>query len=355
MKIIYLINSFDTGGAEKAMVRICSSLKDKYKIKCVALHKGDGSLVKDLKANNLDYTFFRINKGNSPFVVVRDLMSLFKYLRKNRDAVLVCSLFHATIIGRLMGKLAGIRKIINWEHNQNLGGRFRKSINGLTMLMSSKVIADSKAVYETLRNNYKIKKNKLSYIPIGGIDVSQYSKHTKKRKELIISSVGRLHEQKGYDLLILVAKQVIQKHPEVIFKIAGEGEEKEKLQKQIKEYNLEKNFILNGFVRDIPAFLADSDIYVQPSRWEGLCMTVVEAMASSLPIVAFNVGGIKESVTNNKNGYLITPYNTKQFQDKLEKLIENNELRQSFGRESRKIAEEKYDIKEMVKKFERLI
>lgn len=357
-KIIYLINSFDTGGAEKAMVRLCSNLdKKKYKIECIALQKGDGSLIKGLDKNKIEYSYFRISTKFNILTRLNEIKKLKNYLRKKREAILICSLFKATFIGRVLGKTVSMRKIINWQHNTHDLNRITKRfLLNLTNPISDFIIADSKTVYDEYRKKIcLLDSKKLVVVPIAGIELRRYYKKKSTTKKTIICSVGRLTKEKGYNRIIPIAKEIVKKYPNAIFKIAGEGNQRHYLEKQIKENNIQDKFILLGFVRDIPNFLAEADIYIQPSRWEGQCITVVEAMASYLPIVANNVGGIRESMQNGKNGFLIPKNNPEEYLEKIEILIKDKKLREKLGKTSRKIAEDKYDIKLMVKRFERLL
>jgi glycosyltransferase involved in cell wall biosynthesis len=110
-----------------------------------------------------------------------------------------------------------------------------------------------------------------------------------------------------------------------------------------------------GFQNEIPRILSKCDIYVQPSLWEGLCITVVEAMATGLPIVATKVGGIPESVIDGYNGFLVPSRNPEALADRILKLVENPDIRAQMGERSRKIAEEKYSLDKMFADVERLL
>ena len=127
------------------------------------------------------------------------------------------------------------------------------------------------------------------------------------------------------------------------------------MQKQIDESKLSDKIKLLGFRRDIASLLGQWDIYVQPSLWEGLCMTVVEAMACGLPVIASNVGGVPESVIESKNGFLITPGDKNLLAEKILELVEKPDLRIQMGRQGRLLAEKKYSLKRMCESIERIM
>jgi glycosyltransferase involved in cell wall biosynthesis len=111
-------------------------------------------------------------------------------------------------------------------------------------------------------------------------------------------------------------------------------------------------FKLIGYKEDIPNFLSSLDIYAQPSWWEGLGIAVIEAMASSLPIVATDVGGIPESIVPEQSGFLVRPGFPSLLAEKILYLIENPESRKTMGQHGRLIAQAKYSIENMIYRIE---
>ncbi|MCS7230249.1 MAG: glycosyltransferase, partial [Candidatus Kryptonium sp.] len=101
---------------------------------------------------------------------------------------------------------------------------------------------------------------------------------------------------------------------------------------------------------DIPNILSQSDIFVLPSRWEGLPLTIIEAMMAGLPVVASNVGGVSELVDNGVTGFLVPPGNVEVFVDALKTLVDNESLRQEMGKAGLKKAFEKFSLDNMLSK-----
>lgn len=351
--LLYFINSFGIGGAEKAMVRIVSGLnEDKYEIAVAALERGSGKLLPEIEELGVQVLTLGV-RGKYDIRAIARLCGILKSLEIQ---VLVCSLFHATILGRITGRLSHVPIIINWEHNENFGGFLRVFLNKATSPFSNKIICDSKRVEMEAKRRLELPEEKVKVVPIGGIDLVRYSyKERGSSSSIKAGSVGILTEQKGYPYLIQAAKLVLEKRADIEFYIVGDGPEFERLQKLVKEFRLARKIKLVGFQSDIPTILSKWDIYIQPSLWEGLCITVVEAMASGLPIVATSVGGIPESVVDGYNGFLVLPRNPEVLAAKILELVENHDLRVKMGRASRKIAEEKYSLHEMVRRVEETI
>jgi glycosyltransferase involved in cell wall biosynthesis len=124
---------------------------------------------------------------------------------------------------------------------------------------------------------------------------------------------------------------------------------RENLYKQVKELQLENEFLWLGHRNDISEILSAFDIYVHPSRMEGLPVAIMEACSQSLPVLGTRVGGIPEIIHHNINGYLISQESTEELAEILIKLIPNKQLQQRMGKESFKIFEERFNIKTQTK------
>ena len=115
---------------------------------------------------------------------------------------------------------------------------------------------------------------------------------------ILIGSTGRIVWQKGYDLLISLLENYDFGSKDIYFIIAGDGSLKNKYKADIKSKNLDKKIKFIGIIDNIPEFLSDIDIYIQPSVTEGFPLSVLEAMASNLPIICSNAGGLKDMIIN---------------------------------------------------------
>ena len=123
------------------------------------------------------------------------------------------------------------------------------------------------------------------------INIKEYKENL---NQVIIATVGRLAFQKGYDLALLVASRLKKDGFDFKWLVIGEGSHRENLETLIKEYDLSDIFILLGSIENPYPFIEQSDIYVQPSRWEGYCTTLTEAAILKKPIVTTNVSRSEE-------------------------------------------------------------
>ncbi|NDV47268.1 glycosyltransferase family 4 protein [Paludibacter sp. 221] len=143
-----------------------------------------------------------------------------------------------------------------------------------------------------------------------------------------VISVGRLDYQKGYDRLIDTWKIVAEKYPDWQLNIFGSGEDKNALTKQIKQNHLEKDIHLKGISNKIEEEYYKSSFYVMSSRYEGLPMVLIEAMACGLPAISFDCEhGPREIIVNDMNGFLVPAFDINGLAEKIILLIENEEKR----------------------------
>lgn len=184
--------------------------------------------------------------------------------------------------------------------------------------------------------------------------ISSFPKEISSCENKKIISVGRLEYQKGYDILIDIWKKIEEKYPDWILEIYGNGTEKEKLQEKINNLGLEKSFLLKGVTENIKEKYLASSIYVMSSRYEGMPMVLLEAMAHGLPIVSFECPcGPKDIIKDNEDGYLVSFGNVEQMAKKIEELIINKEKRKFFGKNARKNVE-RFSQDKIMEKWKKL-
>lgn len=148
-----------------------------------------------------------------------------------------------------------------------------------------------------------------------------------------IISVGRLNEQKGYERLIEAWAKISYKHPDWKINLYGQGELQDELEQLVKEFNITNSFHILPPTDKIIEKYCESSFYVMSSRFEGLPMVLLEAMSCGLPCISFNCpNGPSDLIENEKNGYLVENGNIEQLAEAIDKMIENNTLRQNMGR-----------------------
>lgn len=173
-----------------------------------------------------------------------------------------------------------------------------------------------------------------------------------KDTEKLVLFTGAIHPLKGISHLIRAARNLLKENRNLKFLIVGDGS-------YINEYkrmssSMKTNLRFTGFRSDIPELLNASDIFVLPSLSEALPSSVMEASACAKPVVASRVGGIPDIVLDKKTGILIEPASENELRDALNKLLQNEGLRERMGREGRRYMETRFNWKDIVLRYERL-
>jgi len=175
----------------------------------------------------------------------------------------------------------------------------------------------------------------------------------KNRK--IVLSVRRLVYKNGLGTLIESVPLVAKKHPDVLFVVAGKGPSRKLIEDRIKELGISQNTTLAGFVPDelLPVYYDAADYFLLPSAsGEGLPLVLLEAMACGLPVIATAVGGTPEILKHNKNGILVPPINPKAMAEATSKLLSNEKLATTLGKEARRNVEDNYTWEENVRRLQ---
>jgi glycosyltransferase involved in cell wall biosynthesis len=170
----------------------------------------------------------------------------------------------------------------------------------------------------------------------------------------IVATAGRLHPQKGYDLLIPAFAKVVEKRPDWKLRIYGRGSEYARLRSMIVELGLSNHVLLMGATDDIEGELAKSSLLVVSSRFEGFGMTIIEAFACGVPVVSFDCPrGPGEIITHGRDGLLVPAENGALLTDALLELIEDTERRRNFAAEALRSAE-RHSIGVVAQRWEEL-
>ena len=230
---------------------------------------------------------------------------------------------------------------------------FKKQISKLVLKNADAVIALTEDMKKEIKKSYDID---ISVIP-NGINLKNFENISKEKIRSkdgkIILFVGTLRPVKGVRYLIEAMKIIRQRNPNTRLMLVGDGEDREKLEGLVGEFDLKKCVSFVGRVQNekVPVYMAASDVFVLPSLSEGFPVVSLEAMASGLPIIATNVGGLPEVVQNGENGFLIEPRNSEEIAEKILLILRDNRLRERISRNNKEKSKE-YGWETIVKRLE---
>jgi len=328
MKIILTITSWDFGGAEMQVLELAKEyIRKKHDVWVVSLIKPNNDYLK--KSKGIKVYNLAMKKGSIDFLAI---FRLKKIIKKLKPDVIHAHMIHAVILTRTTRLFVKIPKIVSTAHSINEGGRIRELMYRYTDFLSdinTNVSQTGLDVY-LQKGIFKYKNNSF-FIP-NGISLSKTNFSNYNRKSLsnqfnlnqsnfIWLAVGRLVPAKDYFNLIEAVNILKNNFENFKVLIAGEGTLRKTIEEKINELKLENNIILLGRRNDISDLLQYADAFVMSSAWEGLPIAILEAATYELPSVVTNVGGCKEIIVNNKNGFIVPPKNPKSLANAMFKMM----------------------------------
>ncbi|MGW8330325.1 glycosyltransferase [Streptomyces sp. NPDC055897] len=175
-----------------------------------------------------------------------------------------------------------------------------------------------------------------------------------RREAKTVVSIGRLHEEKGVDLLLEAWSLVAPEHPDWTLRIFGAGPEESALREQASQLGIASSVEWMGRTNNVPSALRDSSLFVLSSRGEGFPLALMEAMATAVPCVALDVApGVHEIISDGEDGLLAPPGNTPELARQLGKLMADKDLRDRMG-EAARVNIQRYSTDKIVARWERL-
>lgn len=294
MRIAYVINSVEGGGAALPVPAIARVLRDAgAEVTILALARRDGRALGPMRAAELAV---RVRDGARA-----DHLAAARWLdaqiRDLRPTHLWTSLTRATLLGQAVGTWRRL-PVVSWQHAAWLKPANLRLLRA-TWRRSALWVADSDAVARYAGERIGIAPDRLMRWPIFRADPdARQAKPWRPGEPVRIGSLGRLHPVKGYDVLADALARLPGGPPAITTVVAGEGAERGRLAGRLA---------LPGYADDPTGFLASLHLYVQPSRSEGFCVAAHEAMAAGLPVIASAVGEMARSIVPGVTGLLVPP------------------------------------------------
>lgn len=332
-KIVFVTGSqARTGGTERVCADISNYLSriDDYKVTILSLYEGKASGFPVDDKVSLDELSSKKKTGYLSNLYFSTLLA--KYVIKNKPDVLIGveSLIFLNMLS--IALLPDRPKLVCWEHfnlEVNLGISLRDSARQLATIFADRIIVLSKEDEKKWKTKFKYARKKVSHIynpspfqNIGEINV------VSTQKQKVVFAAGRLTYQKGFDLLIkswsLLPREL---RTDWTLKIAGEGEDRSKLEEMIADYHLSDSVYLLGHNQDIVKEYELASIFALSSRFEGFGLVLLEALKYELPVVSYNCpAGPSEIVFDGINGYLVENGDFVAFSEQLKVLMENTQI-----------------------------
>ena len=369
-KVGFLMLHLGYGGIESSTINTANELSKKYKVEIISLYN-----LKKNQANLLDrnikITYLMNDEPNkSQFLTALKNKEVINILKEGLKACRILFLKHVLIkeyikesnckiivstrseFSKILSRFKrnGTIAIAQEHHHHNNDKKYLKILKN-----NYKNIDYLFALTNSLLNDYKkiLDKNKnikIVLIP-NMLDAKEVKITNLKSKNII--SVGRLHPGKRVNELVDIVSRV---KSFKFFYIIGDGEEYSYIKEQIKKMNMQDKIKLLGYQNqnEIEKYYTDSTVFVMASISEGLPMVLLEAMNHGIPCIAYQINGTEDIIVDDYNGYLISKRDKKEFINKLNSLLENEQKCEQLGHNALTTAQE-YSPNVVIKKWYKIL
>lgn len=363
-KVLFVITKAEIGGAQKYVLDCVKAARnDGYDVAVAS--EGSGYFYETLSA--LGVPFHEIKSVKRDISVISDIkliFELFSLFRKEKPDVIHLNSSKIGTVGAIAGKLARTKKVIftahGWVFNEPRGALERwvfVAVSKFAGLFQSAIICVSDFDRQAALHHRIARPEKLFTIH-NGIDAKAIPFLAKKeaREKLnipedvfVIGTIANFYKTKSLDTLVFAAISSANLE-NIRFVIIGDGPEKEVIERLIEKYQLHKNFILPGTIKDANTYLKAFDIFVLPSKKEGLPYALLEAMVAHLPCIASSVGGIPEIIENDISGIVIPDITPGKIWSTIALLMKDKKKARSLGAQGAERVEKQFSLDVMNKR-----
>jgi len=355
VRVLHVIPNFGPGGAERLLVNLLEEFdRERFQVAAVSLYPETGTILeREIREKGLEVYYFNKHKGPD-LRMIRELWHIFRDFRPD----VVHTHRYVLRYTLLPAFFCHIPVQVHTVHNvaQKEVDRVGKFVHWLAFRWAGVVpVSISQEVAVTVRNLYG--KNIETPVIYNGIPTGRFFAYSNRKDEnnnIILLHVGRFSPQKNHKLLIEAFALVVKECSKLRLWLVGDGELKSDIEKLVVQKGLQSYVSFLGIRADVAELLGQCDIFVLPSDWEGVPLTILEAMAAGKPVIATAVGGVPELVKDGETGILIPPQDPQALVQAILKLATNSELGEQMGQTGQKRAQEQFDISRTAREYESL-
>ena len=349
MKVLQIIPIFKLAGAEIMCENLCYELREQgCDVTAVSLYTQHTPITDRLEAANIRVVYLGKKKGFDFSLFIR----LWKLFQKEKPDVVHTHIYAAryalpvAVACGIPARIHTVHSLAQWE--QVKAG---KVVNGIMFRHFGAIpVALNKEVKETIQEVYSLPGQKIPVI-FNGVNLSKCQiKHNYATKEAFtIIHIGRFMDVKNHSLLLHSFSRFVDHYPKARLQLIGEGELQHNMEQLAVEIGIAQEVYFAGLQSDIFPWLHQADVFILTSKYEGMPMTLIEAMGTGLPVIATKVGGIPDIITDGEEG-ILTESDSEQIAAAMERMMDV-EFRQKCGKKARKKAIEQFAADTMAEKY----
>ena len=373
-KTALFITRMVRGGAQKVVLDLLKHLnRDKFDLTVITGNDnaGDCGYLEQVPDDVRICQFPSVAREISPLKDFTAMVQLARFFKRERFDILHLHTSKAGVLGAFAGRIAGIKRIIYTPHGHIFGSnaaipgfsnlpswkrRFLFRLRRYAYSKCDKLVALSEPDLKEQVDLGLAPQYKFTVI-MNGVDINWFRTEVAadiQLQGLVVGSVGRLSMEKGHDILIRAFRKITDDITDAVLLIVGDGLEYEKLKCLANELAVADKVIFTGMTDDVRGYLHKMDVFVLPSRYESQGIALMEAMASGIPAVASDVGGVPGILVDGQNGLLVSPENPDLLAETVLKLLKNNDLAQNLAGRALQYAADNFSLDKMIRSYEAL-
>lgn len=366
-RILLLGSQMTTGGAQRVLLDQADWLHQHgYPVEVAFLYDRDGlrerwQTGRDFSITNLRFRSLQAGAIRNALSFAGGVIRLFRLMRRQKYQVIETFTHHSNLIGCLLGWAAGVPVRIASHHGRI--DRMPAWMNRLHTWMVNRGIAQQMVVVsaEVLRQAEEdgIQHGRLAVIANGVSETTGsppktsavLSELTPDPLTTVILSVGRLSYQKAHICLLKALPAVLEQHPNAIAVIAGDGPLRAELEAETDRMGIAAQVRFLGIRPDVPDLMTAANIFILPSRSEGMPLVLLEAMRAGLPVVATDVPGVREALADGQCGVIVPIEEPAALAQAVLRLIQDPALARQLGQAARQRFEQQYTLQKMMEGY----
>ena len=362
-RILHVLTGGGVGGTQRYVQSLCRYHdRSRFRVYVCVLMEG-GTVSREIA--NMGVEVFVLNMSTG-FDLPR-VWRLFTLIR--RLGIDIVNIHSQTPLAKVCCVLSNARRVIQTDHGTTVGSPTKRKrrvvfVNRLLTRYIDHFVAISKGMERSLATREHVPPSKMTLI-YNGVDVDavaslQVDREDYKRRlglrpgTPVIGMVGRISFEKRYPLLLETLAVLKKQGVEFGGLIIGDGPQRQEIDALVDALSLRDRVILLGERADVHELLKIMDVFAFSSAGEAFSITVLEAMASQIPVVAFDVEGVNEAVVQNETGFLVPYGDVDALAGKLRLLLENRAIAESMGMAALKRTRERFELKNNIRELEKL-
>lgn len=356
------ITELETGGAERCLVNLACELDpEQFSVHVLSLAPlpvaPKDSLIEQLKARRISVDSLHVTSARQ---VLTAKNKLRHFLQKQQIQLLQTFLYHANVLGALAkGKKCSFIQVSGIRVADP--SRWRQRVERWASRRWQHATCVSRGVATFCMDRLNLSENQLTVIP-NGVDAGRFSNILPAepnqlplpQQRRILLTIGRLERQKGIDWLLKLAPSLLEQCPQHDLVFVGDGTGRSTLEQQVSRAGITSRVHFLGWRSDIPALLSSADLLLLPSRWEGMPNVLLEAMASSLPVVTRPVQGADDILGDEDNLQLVRSDSPEDFTRCVVQLVADPLAREEQGRSNRERVLNHFTLGRMIERYSAL-